>query len=134
MTVPVFLEIILNPDLLPVEQPSVLAHEWAHLGGYADESEANFIAWIACVRSGDPAAQYSAGSTPIDSASTPCPGRCGPRCRSLRRPPCRPGRDCCTLRADLTASSAPPPAGSMTHTSGPTESTRGLPTTRPSCS
>ena len=60
MTVPVFLEIILNPDLLSVEQPSVLAHEWAHLGGYADESEANFVAWIAGLRSGDPVAQYSA--------------------------------------------------------------------------
>jgi hypothetical protein len=60
MTVPVFLEIILNPDLLPVEQPSVLAHEWAHLGGYADESEANFLAWMAGLRSGDPVAQYSA--------------------------------------------------------------------------
>jgi len=60
MTVPVFLEIILNPDLLPVEQPSVLAHEWAHLAGYADESEANFVAWIAGVRSEDPVAQYSA--------------------------------------------------------------------------
>lgn len=60
MTVPVFLEIILNPDLLAVERPSVLAHEWAHLAGYADESEANFVAWIAGVRSGDPVAQYSA--------------------------------------------------------------------------
>lgn len=60
MTVPIFLEIILNPDLLPVEQPSVLAHEWAHLAGYADESEANFVAWIAGVRSEDPVAQYSA--------------------------------------------------------------------------
>lgn len=60
MTVPVFLEIILNPDLLPVERPSVLAHEWAHLGGYADESEANFVAWIAGVRTNDPVAQYSA--------------------------------------------------------------------------
>jgi hypothetical protein len=60
MTVPVFLEFILNPDLLPFEQPSVLAHEWAHLGGYADESEANFIAWLAGIRSGDPVAQYSA--------------------------------------------------------------------------
>lgn len=60
MTVPVFLEIILNPDLLPIERPSVLAHEWAHLAGYADESEANFLAFIAGVRSGDPVAQYSA--------------------------------------------------------------------------
>jgi hypothetical protein len=60
MTVPVFLEIILNPDLLPVERPSVLAHEWAHLAGYADESEANFMSWLAGVRSADPVAQYSA--------------------------------------------------------------------------
>jgi hypothetical protein len=60
MTVPVFLEIILNPDLLDVERPSVLAHEWAHLAGYADESEASFIAWIAGTRGSDPVARYSA--------------------------------------------------------------------------
>jgi hypothetical protein len=60
MTVPVFLEIILNPDLLPVERPSVLAHEWSHLAGYADESEASFVGWIAGVRSRDPVARYSA--------------------------------------------------------------------------
>lgn len=60
MTVPVFLEIILNPDLLAVEWPSVLAHEWAHLAGYADESEASFVAWVAGVRSQDPVARYSA--------------------------------------------------------------------------
>ena len=60
MTVPVVLEVILNPDLVSVEQPSVLAHEWAHLAGYADESEANFVGWIAAVRSADPVARYSA--------------------------------------------------------------------------
>lgn len=59
MTDPWFLEIILNPDLLPVERPIVLAHEWAHLAGYAHESEANFVAWLACAR-GDELAQYSA--------------------------------------------------------------------------
>lgn len=58
MTDPFFLEIILNPDVLPLEQPFVIAHEWAHLAGYADESEANFVAFLTCVR-GDPAAQYS---------------------------------------------------------------------------
>jgi len=58
MTDPFFLEVILNPDLLPFERPFVLAHEWAHLAGYADESEANFIAWLTCV-SGSPAARYS---------------------------------------------------------------------------
>ena len=58
MTNPIFLEVILNPDLLPVETPEVLAHEWAHLAGYADESEANFVAWLTCLR-GDALAQYS---------------------------------------------------------------------------
>jgi len=59
MTDPVFLEIILNPEVLDVERPMVLAHEWGHLAGYADESEASFIAWLACVR-GDALSQYSA--------------------------------------------------------------------------
>ena len=58
MTDPFFLEIVVNPDLLPSERPFVLAHEWAHLGGFADESEANFIAWLTCVRASPPA-QYS---------------------------------------------------------------------------
>lgn len=59
MTDPFFLETLLAPDLLDVERPFVIAHEWAHLAGYADESEANFVAWIAC-RHGDAVAQYSA--------------------------------------------------------------------------
>jgi hypothetical protein len=58
MVDPLFLEIILNPDVLPVEQPFTLAHEWAHLAGYADESDANFVAWLTCIRA-DSAAQYS---------------------------------------------------------------------------
>lgn len=58
MTDPFFLEIIINPDVLDIERPMVLAHEWAHLAGYANESEANFVAWLTCVR-GDALAQYS---------------------------------------------------------------------------
>lgn len=58
MTDPIFLEVIVNPDVQPAERPFVLAHEWAHLAGYADESEANFVAWVACAR-GDAAARYS---------------------------------------------------------------------------
>jgi hypothetical protein len=58
MTDPIFLEIIVNPDVLPIERPFVLAHEWAHLAGYASESEANFIAWLTCAR-GDALARYS---------------------------------------------------------------------------
>jgi hypothetical protein len=59
MTDPLSLETLVAPDLLDVERPFVIAHEWAHLAGYADESEANFIAWLTC-RHGDAAAQYSA--------------------------------------------------------------------------
>jgi hypothetical protein len=59
MTDPFFLETLVAPDLLDVEKPFVVEHEWAHLAGYADESEANFVAWIACMH-GPPAAQYSA--------------------------------------------------------------------------
>lgn len=58
MTDPFFLEIIVNPDVLDVERPFVVAHEWAHLAGYADEAEANFVAWLTCLH-GDALAQYS---------------------------------------------------------------------------
>ena len=59
MTDPFFLETLVAPDLFDVERPFVIAHEWAHLAGYADESEANFIAWLTC-RHGDALSQYSA--------------------------------------------------------------------------
>ena len=55
---PFGLEVLANPDLLPFERPFVAAHEWAHLAGYADESEANFVGWLACLRADVPA-QYS---------------------------------------------------------------------------
>jgi hypothetical protein len=58
MVNPFALEILANPDLLPFERPFVAAHEWAHLAGYANEAEANFVGWLTCVRS-DVAAQYS---------------------------------------------------------------------------
>ncbi len=58
MTDPFFLEIIVNTDVLAFERPFVVAHEWAHLAGYANEEEANFIAWLTCVR-GDALARYS---------------------------------------------------------------------------
>jgi len=56
---PFFLETLLNPDLTGPERPSVLAHEWAHLSGWAPESEASFIGYLAALRAG-PAAEYSA--------------------------------------------------------------------------
>lgn len=59
MTDPFLLETLLSPDLLTVERPFVIAHEWGHLAGYADESEASYVSWLTCQRS-DAAAQYSA--------------------------------------------------------------------------
>src|SRR5438477_2304290 len=58
MTDPFFLETLIESDLLPIERPFVIAHEWGHLAGFADEGEANFAGWLTCVR-GDAAAQYS---------------------------------------------------------------------------
>jgi len=72
MTDPYLLETLVDDTLLPFERPFVFAHEWAHLAGYADEGEANFVGWLVCLggRDGD---QYSgwlflyeelAGATP----------------------------------------------------------------------
>jgi hypothetical protein len=58
MTDPYFLETLVLADLLPVERPFVIAHEWSHLAGFADESEANFLGWLTCARASD-AARYS---------------------------------------------------------------------------
>jgi Protein of unknown function (DUF3810) len=59
MTDPYFLETLVVSDLLPFERSFVVAHEWSHLAGFADEGEANFVGWLTCLR-GSPAAQYSA--------------------------------------------------------------------------
>jgi Protein of unknown function (DUF3810) len=56
---PFFLETLLNPDLTGPERPAVLAHEWAHLAGYAPESDASFVGLLAAMRAG-PAGEYSA--------------------------------------------------------------------------
>jgi hypothetical protein len=58
MVDPFALEVLANPDLLPFERPFVAAHEWAHLAGFADESEASFVAWLAMLHGAEPA-QYS---------------------------------------------------------------------------
>jgi hypothetical protein len=58
MTGPFFLETLTNATLLPFERAATVAHEWSHLAGYADESEANFVGWLVCMR-GPVAVQYS---------------------------------------------------------------------------
>lgn len=54
MVDPFALESLVHPDLLPFERPFVLAHEWAHLAGYADEAEASAIGWSACMEGDAP--------------------------------------------------------------------------------
>lgn len=58
MVNPLGLEVIVNPDVLPLERPFVLAHEWGHLAGWARESEASYVGWLTCL-AGDGGAQYS---------------------------------------------------------------------------
>ncbi|HEX3645276.1 MAG TPA: DUF3810 family protein [Vicinamibacterales bacterium] len=54
MTDPFFLETLLAGSVLPLERPFVVAHEWSHLAGIADEGEANFTAWLSCARGAPP--------------------------------------------------------------------------------
>jgi len=58
MTDPFFLETLVAGGVLPFERAFVVAHEWSHLAGIADEGEANFAAWLSCVR-GSPPNEYS---------------------------------------------------------------------------
>lgn len=56
---PFAFETLLNASFLPVEVPRALAHEWAHVGGFTDEGDANYIGTLACLRSNDPLIRYS---------------------------------------------------------------------------
>jgi hypothetical protein len=58
MTDPFFLETLVAGNILPFERAFVVAHEWSHLAGIADEGEANFTAWRSCV-GGSTADAYS---------------------------------------------------------------------------
>jgi hypothetical protein len=58
-------EVAINPELLPHERPYVLAHEWGHGLGHANESEASYVGWLACDR-GPPWARYGAWMRVLD--------------------------------------------------------------------
>lgn len=65
-------ETLVLPDLLPYERPFVLAHEWAHLSGHADEAEASAVGWLACMKGG-PALAYSASLYLVQEAAAALP-------------------------------------------------------------
>ncbi len=73
MVNPFALESIVHPGLLPFERPMTLAHEWAHLAGFADEADASAVAWLACTL-GDPDLAYSAHLSVVLEASSAMPG------------------------------------------------------------
>ena len=58
MTDPYFLETLIASDALPFERPQTVAHEWAHLAGFTDEGDANFVGWLTSVH-GSASTQYS---------------------------------------------------------------------------
>ena len=64
---PIFHEVHLNAGLLPFEYPFALAHEKAHQMGYANEAEANFLAFLVCAGSDDPRLHYSGLSVVLGS-------------------------------------------------------------------
>jgi Protein of unknown function (DUF3810) len=56
---PFALTVQLAGDVLWFERPFDQAHEWSHVAAYAREDEANYLAIVTCLRSPDPAIQYS---------------------------------------------------------------------------
>ncbi len=59
MYFPFFVEANVNVDVPQYTIPASAAHEYAHALGFAREDEANFIAFLACLRSPSPEVRYS---------------------------------------------------------------------------
>jgi hypothetical protein len=72
MHAPFLLETLLNPALTPPERPAVLAHEWAHLSGYAPEDDASFVGLLAALQADAPS-RYSAWLRLVDDAVSQLP-------------------------------------------------------------
>ena len=56
---PIVHEALINKSVLDIERPFVIAHELAHVRGYPDEGDANFVALMATLMSGNPQFRYS---------------------------------------------------------------------------
>jgi Protein of unknown function (DUF3810) len=56
---PIVHEPVINSHLLDVERPFIISHELAHVRGYPDEGDANFVAILATVLSEHPQHRYS---------------------------------------------------------------------------
>ena len=60
---PFTIEAIYNSDMTGYNLPFTICHELSHLSGFMNESEANFIAWLACRESDDASFRYSGNLT-----------------------------------------------------------------------
>ena len=56
---PIVHEPIVNSNLLEIERPFIISHELAHVRGYPDEGDANFVAILATILSSHPQHRYS---------------------------------------------------------------------------
>ncbi len=56
---PFTVEANIDTDICEYKQPATMCHEIAHLQGYMKEDEANYIAYLVCKKSKNPAFQYS---------------------------------------------------------------------------
>lgn len=52
---PFTVEANINGEMPDMEKPFTACHELSHLRGYMNEGEANYIGWLACIGSDDPA-------------------------------------------------------------------------------
>jgi len=104
MTDPYFLETLVASDLLPFERPFVIAHEWSHLAGIADEGEANAVGWFVCLQSSS-ANQYSGWLFMFDEVARAIPA--SDRTAVLSRLGAGPRADLRAIRDRISASVSP---------------------------
>jgi hypothetical protein len=56
---PFSMEANYNELMEEMNKPFTMCHELSHTHGYIYEDDANFLGWLACIRSGDPVFEYS---------------------------------------------------------------------------
>lgn len=73
---PFTIEANYNKDVTDMEIPYTVCHELAHLGGFIHEDEANFIAYLACMKSDSPAFKYSGTVNALIPVLNACYANC----------------------------------------------------------
>lgn len=73
---PYTIEANYNRDITDMEIPYTICHELAHLGGFIHEDEANFIAYLACMKSDSAAFRYSGSVNALIAVLNACYDHC----------------------------------------------------------